>query len=343
MADIYIGKPPQTYKALIRILGPAVGLIKEKSEIRQQAVIFDGQLGDYGIYENCKLLFKSFGPAYFNWNNGLKNFNDLGGKGPSFRFRVTGDGFIGNTNAKAKNDYATDIRFKPLQFYIQELQPLQEGYDEVHLLGKVLRAFRDKPDGDETQITGRHPLEVSMYVWAAIYHDWLNAARPPKDSTWYAEMFEEYLENERLSLVLYKCFRGASTTDEQLLQMVEQECKDQHPYLDEPKVPAEPEENGESMEVESEHVCDAACADLHYVKSVSSEKFLNEKPELKEIIPILMQQRYENDIDLSSSSSSSKAADPVPCASSSTQSATTLSPFPALQVHPELKVAEMKE
>uniref|UniRef100_A0AC35EYF4 Uncharacterized protein n=1 Tax=Panagrolaimus sp. PS1159 TaxID=55785 RepID=A0AC35EYF4_9BILA len=95
MADLYMGKYEKPATALIKILGPAIGIIKDKSDIREQAIMFGGQLGDSVIFENCETLFNRISKAYFSWNNSKKNFNDLGGKADSIRFRVTEEGFIG--------------------------------------------------------------------------------------------------------------------------------------------------------------------------------------------------------------------------------------------------------
>uniref|UniRef100_A0AC34FGZ2 Phorbol-ester/DAG-type domain-containing protein n=1 Tax=Panagrolaimus sp. ES5 TaxID=591445 RepID=A0AC34FGZ2_9BILA len=133
-----------------------------------------------------------------------------------------------------------------------------------------------------------------MYICAAFFIDW-RVAEYPEEKNYFLDVFDNFFENERLSMNLIKCFRGsAAISENEILAAIRAECELKAEYLDEdkkldddPVMDVDVIENEEAANTETEHVCSSTCR--YHVSGIAfdSESILEAQPDLAEEVLLL--------------------------------------------------------
>lgn len=88
-----------------------------------------------------------------------------------------------------------------------------------------MRAFSD---AEGQTLFKCHVLEVSFFVWAAIYVDWEDDGRV-KDKPYFVSIIRAFFENSNFQVRLYQCFRGGenaiTSSVKDVFNAIEAECK----------------------------------------------------------------------------------------------------------------------
>uniref|UniRef100_A0A914ZGW7 Uncharacterized protein n=1 Tax=Panagrolaimus superbus TaxID=310955 RepID=A0A914ZGW7_9BILA len=68
--DVYIGNVAGGRNALLRILGPLIGLVKNGRGVNREVITNGNDAADDKMVLEFKTLMDSISPAYFTWTNG---------------------------------------------------------------------------------------------------------------------------------------------------------------------------------------------------------------------------------------------------------------------------------
>uniref|UniRef100_A0A914ZAN4 Zinc finger PHD-type domain-containing protein n=1 Tax=Panagrolaimus superbus TaxID=310955 RepID=A0A914ZAN4_9BILA len=192
------------------------------------------------------------------------NFTDMFKKP---RFMLNEDGDVIPSSAGTGSNYAA-FKYRTLHSYIKRLK-LNVDLHRDRLTIRVLRAFSDRED---QQILNVHPVQVSMYVWAAIYCD-LEAAGSPDEYGWWRNfLLQSFFDSNNIKTIcIYKCYRSRDqprSTDEQIMEEISRSLKEELPQEVIVEMQQSTENEGEDEDenkgCKPRHVCNddgAECCD----------------------------------------------------------------------------------